>query len=192
MSLAKKLGLPSAEGMDATDLPYLVLQSDARTSLLRRSISTPREVSEVAAEVFDDLPEARQEDSLATFVDLLTKTQDPKSGAPLLSARYHFFLRSLEGAFVTYSPTKRVHLERTAPPAKTWREHPVLLKLHCVVSAASTISLAGGNRGSYAKLFVTKEPMNSTSPFSDLLMKRVHPNWKSSKECRVSFAPGFA
>lgn len=117
-SLAKKLGLPSAEGRDPTDLPYLVLQSDARTSLLRRSISTPREVSEVAAEVFDDLPEARQEDSLATFVDLLTKTQDPKSGAPLLSARYHFFLRSLEGAFVTYSPTKKVRLERTAPPGQ--------------------------------------------------------------------------
>ncbi|MGB7281314.1 MAG: DEAD/DEAH box helicase [Candidatus Acidiferrum sp.] len=117
-SLATKLGLPYDEGQDPTELLYRILQADARTSVLRKSISTPWEVSKVAAEVFDDLPEARQEDSLAAFVDLLTKTQDPKSGAPLLSARYHFFLRSLEGAFVTYSPTKKVCLERTAPPGQ--------------------------------------------------------------------------
>src|SRR5262249_59479852 len=36
----------------------------------------------------------------------------PASGAPLLSARYHLFLRTLEGAFVTYWPERGVHLDR--------------------------------------------------------------------------------
>lgn len=103
------------DGQGTAERAYKVLQADARVARLRAAIREPRETDEVSAEVFDDVAEERREGSLAVFVDLLTKTTDPSSGAPLLSARYHFFLRSLEGAFVSYQPVKNVRLERQSP-----------------------------------------------------------------------------
>lgn len=112
---ATHLGVRLNDSQTTAERAYRVLQADARVAQLRGAIREPRRTDEVAAEVFDDVAEARREDSLAGFVDLLTRTNDPSSGAPLLSARYHFFLRPLEGAFVSYEPVKNVRLERPSP-----------------------------------------------------------------------------
>ena len=48
------------------------------------------------------------------MVDTLLLAKSSDSDASLLSARYHVFLRSLEGAFVTYLPQKKVFLDRKA------------------------------------------------------------------------------
>ena len=61
---------------------------------------------------FDDLPEQERIPALSELVDLLLRTKDPSSNTSLLSARYHLFLRSLEGAFVSYYPEKKVFLDR--------------------------------------------------------------------------------
>ena len=111
--LAAKLGvsLPGNE-----DLPRTVgrlLQCDRRAAALRRLITgNPAEVQEIADQVFGDLPAEKRVFALSEFVELLLQANDPSSGAPLLSARYHLFLRSLEGAFVSYWPQKRVFLDR--------------------------------------------------------------------------------
>ncbi|MGB9826227.1 MAG: hypothetical protein ACPLRU_06110, partial [Desulfofundulus sp.] len=68
----------------------------------------------LADQVFNDLPQDERVPALAELVKLLLQAKDPSSGAPLLSARYHLFLRSLEGAFVSLWPEKRVFLERKA------------------------------------------------------------------------------
>jgi len=112
---ATQLGVLIGDGQSSAERAYKVLQADARVEQLRGAILEPRKTDEVAAEVFDDVAEERREDSLAAFVDLLAKTSDPSSGAPLISGRYHFFLRSLEGAFVSYQPVKSVRLERSSP-----------------------------------------------------------------------------
>jgi len=112
---ATQLGVLIGDGQSSAERAYKVLQADARVEQLRGAIQEPRKTDEVAAEVFDDVAEERREDSLAAFVDLLAKTSDPSSGAPLISGRYHFFLRSLEGAFVSYQPVKSVRLERSSP-----------------------------------------------------------------------------
>jgi hypothetical protein len=92
-----------------------LLQQDARVTRLHRLIrGKPVEIPVVADQVFDDLPSAQRIQALSQLVELLIQATDPATGSPLLSARYHLFLRSLEGAFVSYWPTKRVFLDRKA------------------------------------------------------------------------------
>lgn len=90
-----------------------ILEHDGRAIVLRRLITgKPAEVRTVADQVFEDLPEGKRVRALADLVELLLRAKDPSSGAPLLSARYHLFLRSLEGAFVSLWPEKKVFLDR--------------------------------------------------------------------------------
>jgi hypothetical protein len=76
------------------------------------------DVREIADQVFDDSPRDERMPSLSTLVELLVQAEDPASGSPLLSARYHLLLRSLEGAFVSYWPKRKVFLDRRAAEGK--------------------------------------------------------------------------
>ncbi|HWP47353.1 MAG TPA: DEAD/DEAH box helicase [Candidatus Limnocylindrales bacterium] len=101
---------------DSEDLSYTVgriLQHDIRSTKLRRLITgNPMEAREVAEEVFADLSDTERVPALSELIELLLQARDPASHAPLLSVRYHLFLRSLEGAFVSYWPQKKVFLDR--------------------------------------------------------------------------------
>lgn len=113
--LASKIGLslPDNEGLERAI--GRILQCDGRATALRRLITgNPVEVRKIADQVFDDLPEGERVPALTNLVELLLQAKDPSTGAPLLSARYHLFLRSLEGAFVSYWPQKKVFLDRKA------------------------------------------------------------------------------
>jgi len=111
--IALRLGLAIPKSLDATKEVGFILQYDQRSTKLRKQITTaPREVGELADKVFSDLPEKEQVSALSELLELLIRARDPSSDAPLLSARYHLFLRSLEGAFVSYFPHKRIFLER--------------------------------------------------------------------------------
>jgi len=114
--LANKLGVPLAANEDLPKTVGMLLQRDSRTSRLRHLLITgnPAEVGKIAPQVLDDLPDEKRVAALSELVELLLQGKDPISGAPLLSARYHLFLRSLEGAFVSYWPQKRVFLDRKA------------------------------------------------------------------------------
>jgi len=112
--LADKLiaSLPGNGGPSKKTIGIL-LQRDSRTTRLRRLITAnPTEVKDIADQVFDDLPVEKRAFALSELVELLLQARDPISDAPLLSARYHLFLRSLEGAFVSYWPEKKVFLDR--------------------------------------------------------------------------------
>lgn len=93
-----------------------LLQSDKRAAALRRLVTgRPIEVDKAAEEIFPEIMEkTKRLSALSELVELLLQTKDPASEAPLLSARYHLFLRSLEGAFVAYWPEKQVFLDRKA------------------------------------------------------------------------------
>ncbi len=108
-----RLGIPLPANERLSGITRCLLQADKRSSKLRQLITgTPTEVEDIAHTLFDDLPTSERMGALSELVELLLHTKDVKSGAPLLSARYHLFLRSLEGAFVSYWPNKRVFLER--------------------------------------------------------------------------------
>ena len=113
--LAIKLGVPFPGNEDLPKTVGRLLQRDSRATGLRRLITgNPAEVREIAAQVFDDLPDEKRVAALSELVELLLQAKDPTTDAPLFSARYHLFLRSLEGAFVSYWPQKRVFLDRRA------------------------------------------------------------------------------
>lgn len=89
-----------------------VLQRDYRAAQLRRLVTgNPAEIQEIADQVFSDLPQEGQVAALSDLVGLLLRAEDPASGAPLFSARYHLFLRSLQGAFISFLPSNKIVLD---------------------------------------------------------------------------------
>lgn len=117
--IARRFGLTIPEGLDVVKGGGFILQHDRRSTKLRQLITTePKEVTELADEIFFDLPKEMRIRALSELVELLIKAKDPSSDAPLLSARYHLFLRSLEGVFLSYFPHKRLFLEHRSRDEK--------------------------------------------------------------------------
>ena len=111
--LATKLAAPLPNSEDLPRIVGRLLQHDSRATSLRLSITAnPGEVSKISDQIFGDLADKQRVAGLSALVELLMRAKDPESDAPLLSARYHLFLRSLEGAFVSYWPQKKVLLDR--------------------------------------------------------------------------------
>jgi hypothetical protein len=98
---------------------YHLLAVDSRLSQLRKLLGAPREVETIKNTLFEELVPEGRDQALEYFLGLLTSAQDPASAAPLLGLRYHLFLRALEGAFVSYWPTKRIWLARVADKEPT-------------------------------------------------------------------------
>jgi len=118
--LAARVGLTLSFDEDPQNTLGRLLLRDSRSTQLRRLITgNPADVETIAGQVFAELSSEQHVPALADLVELLLKAKDPESGAPLLSARYHFFLRSLEGAFVSYWPRKTVFLNRKSGDEET-------------------------------------------------------------------------
>lgn len=111
--VAGKLGAAVLKTDETAKAVGSLLQQDGRATQLRRHVTgNPAEVKAIAEELFPDLPQEERVDGLADLVALLLRAEDPASGTRLLSARYHLFLRSLEGAFLSFTPSKTVLLDR--------------------------------------------------------------------------------
>ncbi len=91
------------------DTPTLMLLGDMLTSehhvvllqdlLGRGSI----DLDSAARQVFGHAAERNRH--LVELVDICSRVQSPSTDMPLIPARYHFFVRALEGAFVCQSPS---------------------------------------------------------------------------------------
>jgi hypothetical protein len=118
--IAAKVGISVFDAEDETTLAARLLLADSRATRLRQLVTeAPDEVESIADKTFDDLPRSDRIPALSNLVALLLRlrdpgSEDPASAAPLLSARYHLFLRSLEGAFLSFLPDKRILLDRRA------------------------------------------------------------------------------
>jgi ATP-dependent helicase YprA (DUF1998 family) len=111
--VANKLRVSALEtGSRAKDVGDL-LKHDSRATELRLLVTdNPGEVSAIADRTFHDLPQPERVGALSELVALLLRAEDPATGARLISARYHLFLRSLEGAFLSFAPDKKILLDR--------------------------------------------------------------------------------
>ncbi len=110
-----KLGVPVSGTYDGAKAVRNLLQWDSRAAQLRRLVTQrPAEAQAIADQIFDGLPQEQRVDALSDLVALLLRARDPVSDTPLLSTRYHIFLRSLEGAFLSFCPNKKVLLDRRA------------------------------------------------------------------------------
>lgn len=116
------------DGGDRAATRFSLLQKDRRFVKLRRSLGKPRLVAELVDEVFPEIVERDRQQRLSEYVDLLSATKDPALETSLLSVRYHFFVRALDGAFIRYLPAKQVRLgreenaESPAAPQGRWFE----------------------------------------------------------------------
>src|SRR5690606_15188714 len=48
---------------------------------------------------------------LTVFVDLAVRAKEHDGDLPLLPARYHLFVRAIEGAYISFLPKPKLHLE---------------------------------------------------------------------------------
>lgn len=108
-----------------------LFQRDKRCVALRNKItSLPMPATALSRELFPELPSEKQTKALVDLIDLSLNSTDETTNSPLMSARYHLFLRSLEGAMITYRPEKRVFLNRKSDPAG-YRSFEVALCREC-------------------------------------------------------------
>jgi superfamily II DNA or RNA helicase len=90
-----------------------ILLRDERTTRLRKAVNgNPTEIHNLACAVFPESDEESCSEYLGALIECLSWARHPETGDPLGLPRYHFFLRALEGAFVTYLPEKKVFIER--------------------------------------------------------------------------------
>ncbi len=96
---------------------YEVLKSDEKLLVLQQMLQEgPQDFGELAERIFPEAAEPKR--ALMALVDLAAKAKQDESTATLLPARYHFFVRAIEGAYVTLKPEKRLFLTRR----ENWRE----------------------------------------------------------------------
>ena len=73
----------------------------------------PKRIEEVASVVFDDISsEKERESALIDLIELAAAAKISEDESALLPARYHLFVKSLEGLFAQYYPSKKVFLDR--------------------------------------------------------------------------------
>lgn len=93
---------------------FNTLSKDLRLFALYDVLSTkPKKIEEVASFVFPDiLLETEREQTLIELIELAAAAKKSEFESALLPARYHLFIKSLEGMFVQYYPQKVVYLDR--------------------------------------------------------------------------------
>lgn len=90
-----------------------IMEKDTRACELRSRLAEgPVSCDELAGDLFPELPEEDRTNTLFILARLLSSSKDIRTGRPLLNCRYHAFLRSLEGAFVSLSDPKQIYLDR--------------------------------------------------------------------------------
>ncbi len=113
----QRFGIPSAvletaekEGRKATGeeglriFLYHVLKGDTSLHALRgRLAEQPNLLSRIAAKILGD----NAQESVVALADLAVQAKAGKDDLPLLPARYHLFVRALEGGYVSLTPEPR-------------------------------------------------------------------------------------
>lgn len=120
LALANRCGVQLSPNVDPLRAAGHILAADTRSVGLRKPLSAgPADVRAIAEEIFPDVPAGERLSALGTLVHILSVASDPGAAdgdtgmrPTLLAPRYHVFLRSLEGAFISYLPEKRIFLNR--------------------------------------------------------------------------------
>ena len=93
---------------------YDALEKDLRLFKVYDALKTkPKRIEDVASSVFYDIYDAHtQEQALIDLIELAAAAKKSEYESALLPARYHLFIKSLEGMFAQYYPRKMVYLDR--------------------------------------------------------------------------------
>lgn len=93
---------------------YDALKDDNRIFRIYDALrEKPENITDIANTVFDDIDsEEGREAALINLIELSAAAKRNDFESALLPARYHLFVKSLEGMFAEYYPKKRVFLDR--------------------------------------------------------------------------------
>ncbi|HXL05250.1 MAG TPA: DUF1998 domain-containing protein, partial [Bacillota bacterium] len=109
---------------------YEILKGDARLLELQHELETGpgfvRDLAECLIPQDDDSVE-----KLVALVDLANQAKAEDESQALLPARYHLFVRAIEGAYLSLSGEKRLYLERHESITKKGKRHPVFEAATC-------------------------------------------------------------
>lgn len=90
---------------------YETLKGDTYLIDLRQILEKePQYLGDVASKVFNMGHESRE--WLVRLVDLAVKARPSEDDQPLIPARYHLFVRAIEGAYISLKPERKLYLER--------------------------------------------------------------------------------
>lgn len=104
---------------------YILLKDDERLHALHKLLKEPKSLKDIS----DSLKISKEH--LVSFVNLAVRAKSGKNDAPLLPARYHFFVKALEGGFVTFSPDKKLFLNPETKRIEDGEEYPVFEMATC-------------------------------------------------------------
>jgi len=109
---------------------YEILKGDQRIVELQELLeSEPRYLSEAAKVIFKNSHFGVNE--LVAMVDLAVKAKPHKDDNPLIPARYHLFIRTIEGAYLSFFPQKQLFLERQEKISEGDKEYRVFEIASC-------------------------------------------------------------
>ncbi|GER78903.1 MAG: DEAD/DEAH box helicase [Anaerolineales bacterium] len=105
---------------------FHILRGDENLRTLRAFLrEEPALLQEAAQRVFEMLPPVEAQETLAEFVSAAILARETPEHATLLPARYHVFLRALEGAFVCLNTHAPEHQGDNAKPLFFLKRHKV-------------------------------------------------------------------
>lgn len=112
---------------------YDALVSDGRLFKLYDVLADkPKDIIEVSNYVFADIEDnTLREQALIELIELAAAAKKSEYESALLPARYHLFVKSLEGMFVEYYPRKRVFLDRKEKYRDATGEYSVFEMANC-------------------------------------------------------------
>ena len=101
----------AAAGDDGPLFLHEVMRCDNRITTLRQFLAAgPQYLGDIAARLFDNTPHAMER--LVALVDLAARAKPAGDSQPLIPARYHLFVRAIEGAYLALRPNRCLYLER--------------------------------------------------------------------------------
>ncbi|MDH7578885.1 MAG: DEAD/DEAH box helicase [Bacillota bacterium] len=131
---------------------YELLKGDYRVLALQQELQEgPQDFWHLAGRIFPEAP--KPQEALAALVDLANKVKADEESPPPLPARYHFFVRAIEGAYISLRPEKSLFLARRESQKVNDREYPVFEAATCRQCGATYLvgDLCRENGQSYLK-----------------------------------------
>ena len=109
-----KSEIKSMSEEDAETWLHKKLVNDERIISVFRMLETkPKNLVEVAKQVFSDyMDDSTKVKGLILLIELGVMAKPGKESAALLPARYHLFVRALEGVYIALYPQKKIFLDR--------------------------------------------------------------------------------